>query len=135
MNVTLAFTTEFWAAQAKLPQSPQKKVRKFIEGYRANPKSSGFNFERIRGAASSNLRSVRIDQKYRAIVHQSRVGRALICLWVDNHDEAYDWACKYKCAVHPDTAAIQIYSVEHITNGERQQDESRGGLFDKWNDR
>lgn len=135
MNVTLACTTEFMAAQAKLPTSLQKKVRKFMEGYRASPKSSGFNFERIRGATGRNLRSVRIDQKYRAIFYQSKRGSVLICLWVDNHDRAYDWACKHKCAVHPDTAAIQIYSTKHVTTGPHSSPDPGRGLFNHWNDR
>ncbi|MDE2835609.1 MAG: AAA family ATPase [Bacteroidota bacterium] len=137
MNISLACTTEFMAAQAKLPKGLQKKVREFFSAFRLNPTAPGFNFERINGAASQNLRSVRIDQKYRAIVQQSRRGQTLICLWVDNHEQAYDWARKYKCAVHPDTGAIQIFSTEHVRppGSEHGNTRKAGGLFAHWKDR
>lgn len=137
MNVTLACTTEFMAAQARLPKHLQKKVRKFLDTFRTNPKSSGINFERIDQATNSGLRSVRIDKQYRAIVQQSKLGNTFLCLWVDNHDNAYAWARTHKCAVHPDTGIIQIYPIEHATISRRQPVGSgpEQGLFARLKDR
>ena len=137
MNVSLACTTEFLSAQAKLPKHVQRKVRRFLDGYRANPTSSGYNFEQIVGSTSENLRSVRIDRTYRAIVYQVKKGNNLICLWVDHHDNAYQWAQTHKCAVHPDTAAIQIYPIETSTEVlvKEGHPTRAGGLFGQWRDR
>ena len=38
------------------------------------------------------VRTVRIDQKYRAVVLHPESGDVHVLVWVDNHDEAMDWA-------------------------------------------
>lgn len=35
-------------------------------------------------------------------------------MWVDKHDEAYDWARRHDCAIHPVTGAIQVIDISYI---------------------
>lgn len=37
-----------------------------------------------------------------------------ILLWVDHHDEAYQWALRKKCDVNLNTGAIQVYDVQTV---------------------
>lgn len=53
-----------------------------------------------------------MDQSYRAIIHKSN---AYILLWVDKHDDAYEWARKHRSSVHPQSGAIQIVEVRENT--------------------
>jgi len=40
------------------------------------------------------------------------VGNVYCLLWVDRHDDAYQWARRHRVAIHPDVGSIQIYAVE-----------------------
>ncbi len=35
-------------------------------------------------------------------------------MWVDKHDEAYDWARRHDCSIHPVTGAIQVIDISYI---------------------
>jgi len=59
------------------------------------------------------MRSVRIDQNYRGIVLKPDKGDVYCLLWVDKHDDAYDWACRHKVAIHPELGNIQIFESSH----------------------
>ena len=52
------------------------------------------------------VRTVRIDQKYRAVVLHPDKGDVYVLVWVDNHDEAMDWAKKRTFEVNPVTGAL-----------------------------
>ena len=66
--VTVAIASEFLDAFARIPRAQQRKVREFTEKFRANPKSPGINYEKIHAVKDDKVRTVRIDQKYRAVV-------------------------------------------------------------------
>src|SRR3954462_10833571 len=103
MPPTVAIASEFLDAFADLPRAQQKKVREFTEKFKANPKSSAINYEKIRGVKDDKVRTVRIDQKYRAIVLHPDDGEVYVLVWVDNHDEAMDWAKNRTFDVNPTT--------------------------------
>ena len=94
-----------------LPDHIMKKVRETITKFQHDPTSPGLNYEKINAAPDPRLRSIRIDQTYRAIVLKSEKGDVYILLWVDKHDEAYAWACTKRTGVHPQSGAIQIVEV------------------------
>ena len=76
-----------------IPRAQQKKVREFTEKFQADPKSTAINYEKIySGQETHKVRTVRIDQKYRAVVLHPEQGDVYVLMWVDNHDEAMDWA-------------------------------------------
>jgi len=111
MMATVAISSDFFKAFSRLPKTPQAKVSEFVSKFQANPDSSAINFEKIKNARDPNMRSVRIDQKYRGIVFKPKTGSVFMLLWVANHDDAYEWVRKHKCNINPDTGTIQIYAV------------------------
>lgn len=45
---------------------------------------------------------------YRGIVLKPDSGNVYVLLWVDKHDEAYAWASRRTCSVHPTTGTMQV---------------------------
>lgn len=108
----VALFDEFLDAFAKIPRAQQKKVNKFIRLFRENPTSSAINYESISAFADQNLKTVRIDQAYRAIVLRPDQGNVYVLLWVDHHDEAMRWAQNKTVSIHPSTGALQVLSAD-----------------------
>jgi mRNA-degrading endonuclease RelE of RelBE toxin-antitoxin system len=107
-DIKLALGADFLTAFSALPQKQQKKVRRFLDEFAANPAAPTHNYEKIKGAKDDNLRSVRIDQDYRGIILKPERGNVYLLLWVDKHDDAYQWAMRRICAVHPETGTMQV---------------------------
>lgn len=103
----------FLEAFAAIPRAQQKAVMSFVSKFRANPRAPGINYEVIRNARDPNFRSVRIDQNYRGIVLSPEQGNVYVLLWVDKHDDAYAWAVRHRCQIHPTTGSLQLFEVEH----------------------
>ena len=127
----LAMSSDFLEAYAFLPKPQQRKVRSLITRFTADPTSPGLNYERVH--AADNLRSLRIDRSYRAIVLKPKTGSVHLILWADKHDEAYDWARRHHCRVNPDTGALQIYEPQEHPGEDRSDgapaDATRSGPF------
>jgi hypothetical protein len=83
-------------------------VRRFLDEFAANPAAPTHNYEKIKGTKYESLRSVRIDQDYRGILLKPEQGNVYVLLWVDKHDDAYQWATRRVCAVHPETGTMQV---------------------------
>ena len=131
----VAIFDEFLDAFAQIPRAQQKKVNKFIRLFRENPTSSSINYESISSFSDQNLKTVRIDQAYRAIILKPEQGNVYVLLWVDHHDEAMDWAKNKRVAIHPDTGALQVLTVQ---KGEMQapvESEDDTKTFDHIRDR
>jgi hypothetical protein len=111
MTPTVAISSDFLEAFARVPRAQQRKVRDFTEKFKANPRSAAINYEKIHGVKDDKIRTVRIDQKYRAVVLHPPQGEVYVLVWVDNHDEAMDWARKRAFEVNPHTGALQVVSV------------------------
>ncbi|MCO6442182.1 MAG: UvrD-helicase domain-containing protein [Nitrococcus mobilis] len=112
-GLQVAISQDFFTAFARIPRSKQKKVNEFVSKFRNNPHASGINYEKINDAASSQYRSVRIDQDYRGIVLKPEKGNVYLLLWVDKHNAAYDWARRHRCEVNPLTGSLQLYETIH----------------------
>ena len=139
-NVKVAVSDDFMEAFMAVPKHQQKKVRQFMTRFRQNPRASGINYEKIQGAADPKLRSVRIDQTYRGIVMKPASGQVYLLLWVDHHDDAYQWARNKLIQIHPDTGSIQVLPTKEAvqTNGNVEPDleeEERTDLFAEHRDR
>jgi superfamily I DNA/RNA helicase/mRNA-degrading endonuclease RelE of RelBE toxin-antitoxin system len=133
----VAISDDFLDALMGVPRAQRKKVQKFMRNFRRNPMSNGINYEKIENAADANMRSVRIDQAYRAIVLAPETGNVYVMLWVDHHDDAYDWAERRRCVVHPETGSLQVYVVDE-QEAQQLEEESEvieEALFDDWRDR
>ncbi|HCL3652387.1 TPA: AAA family ATPase [Pseudomonas aeruginosa] len=110
--IKVALGDGFLQSFAAIPRSKQKKVMEFVTKFRQNPRSSGINYETINDAQDSNFRSVRIDHEYRGIVLKPERGDVYVLLWVDKHDDAYDWARRNRCSIHPQTGVLQLFAVD-----------------------
>ena len=83
--------------------------------FQTDPTASGFNYEKIRAARDSHLRSVRIDGDWRGIVFVPPRSDLYILLYVDHHDAAYRWAENRKLTINPITGAMQVVLVEEVS--------------------
>ena len=108
----MAMSVDFLSAFARLPGAQQRNVRSLIARFSNNPTASGLNYERIHGAKDPNMRSLRIDGSYRAIVLKPARGDIHMLLWADKHDDAYHWATRRRCDVNPETGALQVYAPQ-----------------------
>lgn len=128
--MSIAISLAFMQAFYQLPDSIQKRTIEFLEKFEANPQAPGFNYESIVAAVDKKMRSVRINDTYRAIVKRDEETGTYILLWVDHHDEAYDWAATKRCEINAVTGKIQVYSVE-TTNAPdvSEKAESVRGIF------
>src|SRR5687767_8516431 len=108
---TVAISDDFLRAYAQLPKAQQKKAREFTEKFRADPNHPSINYERIHDMRDDKVRTVRIDQTYRAIVIHPPAGDVYLLVWVDHHDEAMEWAKHKRFDVHPTTGSLQVYEV------------------------
>ena len=108
----MAMSADFLAAFAKLPSQQQRLVRAMIARFERDSKASGLNYEKIAGARDPNMRSLRIDGGYRAIVLKPAAGNVHILLWADKHDDAYRWATRHACSINAETGALQVYQPQ-----------------------
>lgn len=141
-DVKVAISDQFLEAFSQVPKSKQKKVRQFMTKFRQDPTLPGINYEKIQGAQDPKLRSVRIDQGYRGIVMKPDEGNVYMLLWVDNHDDAYQWARNRIVQIHPETGSLQVIPMEEgdlpISNGKEkaeEEEEEEKGLFAEHRDR
>ena len=114
ISTQLAMAADFLTAFSRLPQQQQRRVSSMLGKFTRDSTRAGLNFERVKHALSPNVRSIRIDQGYRAIVQQAPRGNQHLLLWADKHDEAYAWAARHRCDINPETGAIQIYEPDPV---------------------
>ena len=142
-DVKVAVSDQFLEAFSQVPKNKQKKVRRFMTKFRQDPTLPGINYESIEGAKDPKLRSVRVDQSYRGIVMAPDEGNVYMLLWVDKHDDAYQWARNRIVQIHPETGSLQVIPMEEgevpVSNGESAdtgEEEERGeDLFAEHRDR
>ena len=84
----VALSADFLKAFSRIPRNQQKKVRAFLDKFRADPTSSAINYEPISTMRDSKVRTVRIDKAYRGVVIHPPKGDVYLMVWVDHHDEA-----------------------------------------------
>ena len=123
----VAISSDFLTAFAKLPRQIQGKVTEFVNKFRNNPTSPGINYEKINSGVDQKIYSVRIDDTYRGIVVRQQETGVYLLLWVDHHDEAYQWASRKRCEVNPKTGAIQVFDVQTVT--EKSAEQEKTSLF------
>ncbi|MFA6931202.1 MAG: 3'-5' exonuclease [Lentisphaeria bacterium] len=130
----ISISAEFLKAFAEIPPSQQKKVREFVQQFQNNPDlPGGCHYEQLQKACDPALRSIRIDQNYRAIVAKP-AGNVFILLWVDTHDSAYHWAERKKLRIHPNTGGIQLIQIQQPQEAEKKQKPVFHSLFEAFSD-
>jgi hypothetical protein len=102
---------KFWDSFMRLPKGIQQKVVDFQYKLRQDSKSAAIHLEPIHTFLDPQLRTGRVDQKYRAIVAAPKTGDVYYLLWVDNHDEAMDWARTKQFHWNELTQAAQLFEA------------------------
>ncbi len=113
-QIQVAIADMFWEQSLSLPTQQRKKLPAFISKFRQNPTANSINYEHIHDSCQDSYRSVRLDQTYRCIVLAPKKGDVYCLLWVDNHDDAYQWARRTRVEINPVTGTVQIYNTEYI---------------------
>ena len=108
----VAISADFLTAFAHLPRQVQGKVTELVNKFRNDPASPGIHYEKINSCIDKKIYSIRVDDTYRGIV--VRQSEVYLLLWVDHHDEAYQWAARKRCEVNPNTGSLQVLSLIHI---------------------
>lgn len=111
MTPKVAFSMSFFDAYAAMPKKVQKKVRSFVEKFKADPTSAAIHYESLEGMRDDKVRTVRIGLDYRAIVIHPPKGDVFLLVWVDHHDEAMQWAAQKRFEVNAYTGALQVYEM------------------------
>lgn len=140
-GIRLAIADDFFSSHNQLPRKIQNKVSEFINRFRQSPTRSGLNYESIKGSRDKRLKSVRVDLDYRAIVLKPETGNTYLLLWVDQHDDAYQWARRKVCQINQVSGSVQIIDVEQVEatteklKQSHQQPEAQPKRFDAIADR
>ena len=113
-HVKVAISSDFLTAFARLPRQVQGKVTEFVNKFRNDPISPGIHYEKLNSGIDKKIFSVRIDDTYRGIVVRQQETGVYLLLWVDHHDEVYQWAAHKRCEVNPQTGAIQVFDVQTV---------------------
>lgn len=95
----------------ELPKAIQKKVFEFQRKFREDSRAAAIHLEPIHTFKDPNLRTARIDSKYRAIVKVPQTGDDYHLLWVDNHDEAMAWAANKVFEWNENTQSAQLFTA------------------------
>lgn len=94
----------------KLPDKVAIRFMDMMTRYMSDPSGNGLNLETVEGAKDSTIKSLRVDQGYRAIAFE--VGRDIMFVHVNEHDKAYRWAAGRKVKLDPETNRIRV--IEEI---------------------
>ena len=71
----------------KLPDSVSGKFLDVMSRYMDNPAGNGLNLESVEGSKDKSLKSLRLDQSYRAIAFETATD--IMFVHVNAHDKAY----------------------------------------------
>ncbi|WP_165603817.1 3'-5' exonuclease [Planctopirus hydrillae] len=102
----MSIAKTFSASTKKLSTADRGRVLDFLTKFMDDPSSPGLNFETIQGAKDGNMKSARITQDLRTILHQSN--GMLTLLYAGHHEDAYRWAERRRMENHPVTGTLQI---------------------------
>ena len=103
----------------KLPDRVNAKFLDMMTRYMSDPSAGGLNLETVEGARDSSLKSLRVDQGYRAIAFE--VGRDIMFVHVNEHDKAYRWASGRRIKLDPATNRVRIIEEIEIEQAEAEQ--------------
>ena len=107
----IIISRKFAEELSSLSRPIQKGVNGIYGKLAKNADGTGLNLETIQGATSSSMKSVRVNDNYRIVLHQDGKG-AFTFLHIDTHDAAYAWAKRNRFEVNPYTGEVQLYVID-----------------------
>ena len=126
--MAVAIEVSFLSATQKLTNADQGRVLTFVSKFFDNPAHPSLSLERVQQARSDNVWSARVSRDMRAILF--RDGADCVLVYVDRHDNAYQWASSRSIARHDRTGALQIIELPTLnTTGTTALPTLRQGLF------
>lgn len=111
MSNQIIISRKFAEKLSALSRTIQKGVNGIYSKLAKNAEGTGLNLEPIQGAASPSMKSVRVNDNYRIVLHQDSKG-TFTFLHIDTHDAAYAWAKRNKFEVNPYTGEVQLYVID-----------------------
>lgn len=105
----MAMCSDFLRAYARLPKAQQRRIESLISKFNIDATAGGLRYKPIQGVRDSNLRSLRVDRGYRAIVLKPDRGDVHVLLWAGKKEDAYAWAARRECRINAQTGGLQIY--------------------------
>jgi hypothetical protein len=120
----LRLDRRFFEACDRLPMSARAAVLECLTKLLENPAHPSLKYESVRRAADPRMRSIRINEQYRAIVAHPEGGSEYLLLWVDKHDEAYSWAARHRFKTNSSLGGLEI--VELLVR--QEQPEAQNGV-------
>lgn len=133
-DIQLFIHDSFFDSFSSLPKHIQKQTRDLLKKFRENPTSSAINYEKISSFADQSLRTIRVTDKYRAIVQAPEKGNGYHLLWVDNHDEAMDWAKNKIFKWNLETQGFQLFEQPQEQVLKEELIKEKTPLYDKLTD-
>jgi superfamily I DNA/RNA helicase len=117
----------------KLPDNVSGKFLDVMSRYMDNPAGNGLNLESVEGSKDKSLKSLRLDQNYRAIAFETATD--IMFVHVNAHDKAYRWAEGRR--VKLDSASNRIRVVEEVEKVQETTivDNAPSGLFTQFKDK
>lgn len=112
----ISYAKTFYEAVDRLPNRVLADVTTFTMRFLQDPTASGLNYEKI-AAADPSFRSVRVNGSYRAIVRipDDSAPNTYFLLWVDKHDDAYEWAKRKRILRDEYTNAVSLVEMIETT--------------------
>src|SRR5262249_26250890 len=96
--MAVAIEVSFLSATQKLTNADQGRVLTFVNKFLENPAHPSLSLERVQQARSDDVWSARVSRDMRAILF--RDGADCVLVYVDRHDNAYQWASSRSIARH-----------------------------------
>ena len=128
-SIPLFIHESFFDSFSALSRQMQKKTREFLKKFKENPHAPTFNYEKIQNFKDKSLRTVRVDGKYRAVVQAPTGDGGYHLLWVDNHDEAMDWAKNKIFEWNQKTQAFQLFEEPDVDLSVKGEETTAPGIF------
>lgn len=96
----------------KLPSKVQKKVYELTKKFEDDSTQASIHLEPVAQARDSKVRSARVGLDYRAIVVAPEKGDTYLLMYVDHHDEAYQWCINKQFEAHTAVGTFQVFDVD-----------------------
>ena len=108
----LALTPQFLSQSYQMPMHVQKALSKFYKEFPKDTQAATWHVEPISTFRDPHLRTARANQQYRIILRIPFDGDdTWYLLWIDNHDEAMDWAKNKQVDWNEEVQAVQVYDI------------------------
>ena len=111
LNLRVSYDVGCMRSLKKLPPKVSIGFLEMMAKVMSDPSRNGLNVEPVESARDKGIKSVRIDQGYRAVGYLA--GQELLFLHVNEHDKAYRWASNRTIRIDAQTNRIRVVEEVH----------------------